>query len=162
MLWVVTLSALRPSLTSSSVVWARPITGQRANSVVNSHIFFMPSSAARPSRPAGASHSIELPIPRQACRRILTMAIRRRGRVATTLARAIAVAAACLLGCADARAQDTPNPDSSPVRIFIDCTNTPCDGDFFRTEMTFVDHVRDRQTADVHILLTGQSTGSGG
>jgi hypothetical protein len=41
-------------------------------------------------------------------------------------------------------------------------TNTPCDSDFFRTEITFVDHVRDRQTADVHLLMTGQPTGSGG
>jgi len=51
---------------------------------------------------------------------------------------------------------------SGPVRIFIDCNNVPCDTDFFRTEMTFVEHVRDRQNADVHLLMTGQSTGSGG
>jgi hypothetical protein len=46
--------------------------------------------------------------------------------------------------------------------VFIDCTNAPCDQDFFRTEMTFIDHVRDRQNADVHVLLTSQSTASGG
>jgi hypothetical protein len=90
------------------------------------------------------------------------MAIGRRGRVATTPALLIALGAAWLLGCTAARGQDPPKPDPSPVRIFINCTNTPCDDDFFRTEMTFVDHVRDRQNADVHILLTGQSTGSGG
>jgi hypothetical protein len=53
-------------------------------------------------------------------------------------------------------------PSSAAVRIFIDCNNVPCDTDFFRTEMTFVEHVRDRQNADVHLLMTGQSTGSGG
>ena len=53
-------------------------------------------------------------------------------------------------------------PPAAPVRLFIDCNNTPCDSDFFRTEITFVEHVRDRQTADVHLLMTGQSTGSGG
>jgi hypothetical protein len=90
------------------------------------------------------------------------MAIGRRGRVATTPALLIAIGAAWLLGGAAARGQEAPKPDPSPVRIFINCTNTPCDDDFFRTEMTFVDHVRDRQNADVHILLTGQSTGSGG
>ena len=58
-------------------------------------------------------------------------------------------------------AQD-PQPTPGPVRIFIDCNNVPCDTDFFRTEMTFVEHVRDRQNADVHLLMTGQSTGSGG
>ena len=51
---------------------------------------------------------------------------------------------------------------AEPVRIFIDCNNTPCDTDFFRTEITFVEHVRDRQNADVHLLMTGQSTASGG
>jgi hypothetical protein len=64
---------------------------------------------------------------------------------------------------ADAGAQQpatTPQPPS--LRVFIDCSNLNCDQEFFRTEMTFVDHVRDRQTADVHVLLTSQSTGSGG
>ena len=62
---------------------------------------------------------------------------------------------------APARAQD-PAPAAAPLRLFIECNNTPCDSDFFRTEITFVDHVRERQTADVHLLMTGQSTGSGG
>ena len=60
-----------------------------------------------------------------------------------------------------ALAQD-PAAASGSVRIFIDCNNVPCDEDFFRTEISFVDHVRDRQNADVHLLMTGQSTGSGG
>jgi hypothetical protein len=59
-------------------------------------------------------------------------------------------------------AQDTTPPAAGPVRIFIDCNNVPCDQDFFRTELSFVEHVRDRQNADVHLLMTGQSTGSGG
>src|SRR5688500_13405091 len=60
-----------------------------------------------------------------------------------------------------ASAQD-PAPAVAPLRVFIECNNTPCDSDFFRTEITFVDHVRERQNADVHLLMTGQSTGSGG
>ena len=69
---------------------------------------------------------------------------------------------ACLaLGDATVLAQGDAAP-AGPVRLFIDCKNTPCDSDFFRTEITFVEHVRDRQTADVHLLMTGQSTGSGG
>lgn len=70
--------------------------------------------------------------------------------------------AACLVLSHHVQAQDQPTASPSTVRVFIDCTNTPCDQDFFRTEMAFVDHVRDRQNADVHILLNGQSTGSGG
>ena len=82
---------------------------------------------------------------------------------------AVLAAFVCVaLGGGAAFAQDPPPPpqpavtSSEPVRIFIDCNNTPCDSDFFRTEITFVEHVRDRQNADVHLLMTGQSTGSGG
>jgi hypothetical protein len=59
-------------------------------------------------------------------------------------------------------AQDPPPPPPAPLRLFIDCNNTPCDSEFFRTEITFVEHVRERQDADVHLLMTGQSTGAGG
>ena len=76
--------------------------------------------------------------------------------------RLLLLAVACVAFSHQAYGQDAPPANASTVRVFIDCTNTPCDQDFFRTEMTFVDHVRDRQNADVHILLTGQSTGSGG
>ena len=49
------------------------------------------------------------------------------------------------------------------VKVFIDCGGFwNCDTDYFRTVLTFVDHVRDREVADVHILITGQSTGAGG
>jgi hypothetical protein len=49
------------------------------------------------------------------------------------------------------------------VKVFIDCSGFwDCDSAYFRENLTFVDHVRDREVADVHILITGQSTGSGG
>jgi len=46
--------------------------------------------------------------------------------------------------------------------LAVDCSGVSCDQEFFRTEITFVDHVRDRQTADVHLLITSQTTGAGG
>jgi len=46
--------------------------------------------------------------------------------------------------------------------LFVDCSGVSCDQEFLRTEITFVDHVRDRQTADVHLLITSQSTAAGG
>ncbi|MBM3284995.1 MAG: hypothetical protein FJY81_03910 [Candidatus Aminicenantes bacterium] len=49
--------------------------------------------------------------------------------------------------------------ESAP-RVFLDCQR--CDTDYIRTEIAFVNYVRDRQEADVHILMTVQSTGSGG
>jgi hypothetical protein len=45
--------------------------------------------------------------------------------------------------------------------VFLDC-RTGCDFDFMRTEITYVDWVRDRAVADVHLLLTSQEAGAGG
>lgn len=47
------------------------------------------------------------------------------------------------------------------LRVFIDCSFN-CDSDFLRTEIDWVDHMRDRSDADVHILGTAQGTGGGG
>jgi hypothetical protein len=46
--------------------------------------------------------------------------------------------------------------------LFLDCRDVSCDPDFYRQEIAFVDHVRDRTVADVHVLLTQQATGGGG
>ena len=46
------------------------------------------------------------------------------------------------------------------VRVFLDCGD--CFQDFLRTEVTFVDYVRDRSEADVHVLITSTETGGGG
>lgn len=46
-------------------------------------------------------------------------------------------------------------------RIFIDC-RTRCDNTYFRQELDYVDHVRDIQLADIHLLITSFGAGSGG
>jgi hypothetical protein len=51
----------------------------------------------------------------------------------------------------------TPPP---PLRVFLDCG--PCDEEFVRQTIVFIDYVRDRTDADLHVLVTTQSTGSGG
>ncbi len=48
------------------------------------------------------------------------------------------------------------------LKVFIDCRNTRCDQNFIRTEITFVDFLLDRLSADVHILITSRGTGGGG
>ena len=48
----------------------------------------------------------------------------------------------------------------SAPKVFIDCDY--CDIDYIKTEITFVNYVRDRKEAQVHVLITIQSTGSGG
>lgn len=50
---------------------------------------------------------------------------------------------------------------SEPIRVFLDC-QFYCDFDFIRTEIAFVNYVRDRKEAEVHVLGTSQRTGSGG
>jgi hypothetical protein len=47
------------------------------------------------------------------------------------------------------------------IKLFVDC-NAYCDIRFLKTEMTWVDYVNDRFSANVYILVTSSSTGSGG
>ena len=60
----------------------------------------------------------------------------------------------------------TPTPPDSVSdelpRVFLDCQANGCDDDFLRTELTWLNFVRDRTLAMVHILATSQSTGAGG
>ncbi len=51
--------------------------------------------------------------------------------------------------------------DPGQLRVFIDCQYQGCDFDFFRTEIPFVDYVRDRQEAALNVFVTRQRTGSG-
>jgi hypothetical protein len=51
-------------------------------------------------------------------------------------------------------------PQASLLRIFLDCNR--CDGEYLREQITFVDYMRDRADADVHVLVTTEDTGGGG
>ncbi|MEP6836101.1 MAG: hypothetical protein ABJB74_22110 [Gemmatimonas sp.] len=46
--------------------------------------------------------------------------------------------------------------------VFLDCQSDGCDFDFLRTELTWMNFVRDRNQALVHIIVTSRSTASGG
>ena len=46
--------------------------------------------------------------------------------------------------------------------VYLDCDPKTCDFSFIKTEITFVNYVLDRQSADVHVIVTRQTTGSGG
>jgi len=63
-------------------------------------------------------------------------------------------------------AQDQPatviETQQEGLLVFIDCTDYWCDLDYIRTEITYVNYVRDRKDAHVHILITTQGTGGGG
>ncbi|MEK7726785.1 MAG: hypothetical protein AAB354_00160 [candidate division KSB1 bacterium] len=47
------------------------------------------------------------------------------------------------------------------LNIYLDCDSF-CDFDFIRTEIPYVNYVRDRKEAQLHVLITTQRTGSGG
>jgi hypothetical protein len=57
------------------------------------------------------------------------------------------------------KADTTPNVEL--LRVFLDCQVSACDFDHIRREIQFVNYVRDREDADVHVLITRQ-TASGG
>ncbi len=73
------------------------------------------------------------------------------------LAVLIAAVLVCLAG--QVSAQEAEMLKKAP-RVFIDCNF--CDMDYIRTEIPFVNYVRDRFEAQVHVLITWQFTGSGG
>ena len=57
----------------------------------------------------------------------------------------------------------TARPDGpGTLRLFLDCETSGCDFDYFRTKITWVDYVRDRTAADVHVLVVSVGAGGGG
>ncbi len=50
----------------------------------------------------------------------------------------------------------------APLRVVLTCQNTGCDQDYYRTELTFAEFVRDVTDADVQVLVTSQTNGGGG
>jgi hypothetical protein len=57
-------------------------------------------------------------------------------------------------------AADLESLKKSAPKIYIDCGF--CDLEYIKTEITFVNYVRDRNEAEVHVLITTQSTAGGG
>ena len=57
-----------------------------------------------------------------------------------------------------------PNPgaEDALLRVFLDCERRTCDFDHFRREVAFVNYVRDRADAELHVLVTSQETAAGG
>ena len=73
---------------------------------------------------------------------------------------AAAVIAWAVVGVSRAGASEPQTPAAARLKVFLDCNG--CYADFLRTEVAFVDYVRDRTEADVHLLITRAETGSGG
>lgn len=80
----------------------------------------------------------------------------------TTLLGRLTAAALLVVSAAIPAAAQTDSTQHAQLRVFLDCQTGGCDFDFFRTELPSLDWVRDRQVADVHVLVTAQQTGAGG
>jgi hypothetical protein len=68
-----------------------------------------------------------------------------------------------LAGTLPAAAQEATDFDAlkkTAPKVYLD--GQRLDFDYIRTEITFVNYVRDRKEADVHVLITQQRTGGGG
>lgn len=73
--------------------------------------------------------------------------------------------AASMLAAAPTIAQENQQAgQNGRLAVFLDCEGGSCNDlrTFFRTEITWVDWVRDRADSDVHVIVTSQRTGSGG
>jgi hypothetical protein len=85
-------------------------------------------------------------------------------RLFRSIARSTYTAIGVLTVASSAYGQErTPQEKSARndvLRVFLDCSS--CDENYIRTEVTFVNYVRDRTQADVHVLITTQATGGGG
>ena len=61
-------------------------------------------------------------------------------------------------------AQNLPKPTvenaSSKIAVFYDCPS--CNLDYIKNEIGFVNNVRDRAEAQVQIIMTSETNGSGG
>jgi hypothetical protein len=77
-----------------------------------------------------------------------------------TIAAALLFICAAKVGAQDPNSQPPAGTLPATINVYLDCNF--CDSDFFRDEITYVNWVRDRAVADVHILVTQQGTGGGG
>ena len=82
----------------------------------------------------------------------------------STLSRVLPAIAVLLSALAaipqQADAQDTMADAPARLAVFLDCQR--CPDDFIRQEVSYLDHVRVREVADVHVLVTREDTGGGG
>ncbi|MGD8600988.1 MAG: hypothetical protein PVF19_06545 [Gemmatimonadota bacterium] len=72
------------------------------------------------------------------------------------------IAALAVLAPAAAAAQAGSGIRADAVHVFLDCNTRRCDSEYFRTEISFVNWVRDRTLAEVHLIITSTETGGGG
>lgn len=66
-----------------------------------------------------------------------------------------------LAGSLRAQATATVRTPPARLRVFLDC-QYECDINYLKQNIEFIEYVRDRASADLHVLVTTQETGGGG
>lgn len=89
-----------------------------------------------------------------------------RGRVTPSISMMLTIATAlsAVLMCVSSTAAAQQREEAvrpSAVRVFLDC-DSDCDVNYLREAIVVVNYVRDRKDADVHALVTTETTGGGG
>ncbi len=79
--------------------------------------------------------------------------------------RRMSLTALVLVSALVALEQEKPAPaadTAARLKVFYDCSDFGCYDEYLREEIDFVDYVRDRSDADVHVLVTSAQTGARG
>ena len=74
--------------------------------------------------------------------------------------RLLILALLVLLAPLAAQAQTPATAQGTPLRVYLDCED--CFAEYLRNEIRWVDFVRQREDADVHLLSSSRETGGGG
>ncbi|MYD86469.1 MAG: hypothetical protein F4Y14_10020, partial [Acidobacteria bacterium] len=93
----------------------------------------------------------------------MRLSVPRRGNDGTRPLKALLLGVLAIVwgaGTAGAAQQPREPNGADLLRVFLDCG--PCDDEYLRREIAFVNYVRDRRDAQVHVLVTRENTGGGG
>ena len=74
---------------------------------------------------------------------------------------ALSIALFLLLPLSAFGQQGSTEARNGSLKVFLECATRGCDSQHFRTEVTYVNWVRDLRDSQVHLIITSQSTGSG-
>jgi hypothetical protein len=86
----------------------------------------------------------------------------RRRRRAGAIGRCLALAATLVALVAGAAGTAGAQNGNGRPNVFFDCSGPRCDSRYYRTEITWVNWVNDKEDASVHLIMTSQTTGAGG
>lgn len=83
--------------------------------------------------------------------------------VAGPVLSAVVVAVPARAAAQDPPAREAAASNAQALRVFLDCDSFRyCDPDFYRREIPYINYTRDREDAQVHLLVSVQTTGAGG